>query len=87
MIRNQVVKSLWVATLVVCQLIVVNCAYAQTDFKQQYSISKKLYADGKYNLAMESFKKLIPYDQANPFSEYAFEGHAKSNQITLPNVG
>lgn len=49
----------------------VNSAQAQTDFKQQYSFSKKLYADGKYNLAMESFKKLIPYDQANPYSEYA----------------
>ncbi len=57
--------------IVNCLLLIVNCANAQTDYKQQYSIAKRLYADGKYNLAMESFKKLIPYDQSNPYSEYA----------------
>lgn len=46
-------------------------SFAQTDYKQQYTIAKKLYTDGKYNLAMESFKKLIPYDQNNPYREYA----------------
>lgn len=50
---------------------VVNCSYAQTDYKQLYAISKKLYTEGQYNLAMESFKKLIPYDQQNPYREYA----------------
>jgi Periplasmic binding protein len=52
-------------------LLNVNFSFAQTDYKQQYTIAKKLYADGKYNLAMESFKKLIPYDQNNPYREYA----------------
>ncbi len=60
-----------ILVIVNCQLLIVNCASAQTDFKQQYSISKKLFTEGKYNLAMESFKKLIPYDQNNPYSEYA----------------
>lgn len=45
--------------------------FAQTDYKQQFTIAKKLYTDGKYALAMENFKKLIPYDQNNPYREYA----------------
>lgn len=65
------IKGLLVFAIVNCQLIIVNCAQAQTDFKQQYSISKKLFTDGKYNLAMEGFKKVIPYDQGNPYSVYA----------------
>lgn len=59
------------AVIVNCQVSIVNCTVAQTDYKQLYAISKKLYADGQYNLAMESFKKLIPYDQQNPYREYA----------------
>lgn len=58
--------------IVNCQLLIVNCAVAQTtNYDQQYTISKKLFAEGKYNLAMESFKKLIPYDASNPYREYA----------------
>lgn len=44
---------------------------AQTDFKQQYFNGKNFFREGKYNLAMESFKQAIPYDNNNPFSEYA----------------
>ncbi len=62
---------IFIFIIVNCQLIKVNYAYAQTDFKQQYTISKKLFTENKYNLAMESFKKLIPYDQTNSYSEYA----------------
>jgi tetratricopeptide (TPR) repeat protein len=40
-------------------------------YSQQYSNAKDLFQQGKYNLAMEVFKKLIPYDQRNPYSEYA----------------
>jgi hypothetical protein len=68
---QSVIRGLQIATMVSCLFVIVNCASAQIDTKQHYTISKKLYADGKYNLAMESFKKLIPYDQANPYSEYA----------------
>lgn len=68
---QQFSKNVFVIAIAYCLLSIAYCSHAQTDFKQQYSISKKLYTDGKYNLAMESFKKLIPYDQANPFSEYA----------------
>ena len=65
------IRVFLLAVIVNYTLSIVNCAHAQTDYKQQYTISKKLYADGKYNLAMESFKKLIPYDQHNPYREYA----------------
>lgn len=41
------------------------------DFKRQYKHAKELFDDKKYNLAMEAFKPLIVYDQANPYPEYA----------------
>lgn len=63
-----IVKSLAFTIAFICQLSFV---HAQTDYKQQYSIAKKLYTDGKYNLAMEAFKSLIPYSAGNPYSEYA----------------
>jgi len=44
---------------------------AQIDYNKKYFNAKQLFREGKYNLAMESFKPLIPYDQKNPFSEYA----------------
>lgn len=46
-------------------------AFAQADFKQQYFNGKNFFREGKYNLAMEAFKQAIPYDNNNPFSEYA----------------
>jgi hypothetical protein len=51
--------------------IVVSCVNAQVNYQQQYATAKTLFKDGKYNLAMESFKPLIAYDRNNPFSEYA----------------
>jgi hypothetical protein len=48
-----------------------NAAFAQVDYKQYYFNGKDFFRTGKYSLAMESFKKAIPYDQSNPFSEYA----------------
>ncbi len=44
--------------------------YAQ-DFKRQYKYAKELFDAGSYNLAMEAFKALIPYDKNNPYTEYA----------------
>ncbi|MBL0740126.1 ABC transporter substrate-binding protein [Chryseolinea lacunae] len=44
---------------------------AQVDFTKQYFNAKTLFREGKWNLAMESFKPLIPYSTGNPFSEYA----------------
>lgn len=41
------------------------------DYKEFYFAGKNLFREGKYNLAMENFKKAIPYDKNNPFSEYA----------------
>lgn len=44
---------------------------AQVDYNKQYFNAKALFREGKYNLAMESFKPLMPFDTKNNFSEYA----------------
>lgn len=59
------------STMVNCQLSIANLVNAQTNFQQQYANAKSLFKEGRYNLAMESFKSLIAYDKENPFSEYA----------------
>ena len=41
------------------------------DFKRQYKNSKDFFKEGKYNLAMESFKPVMVYDKNNPYAEYA----------------
>lgn len=51
-------------------LFAVSAACAQS-FQQKYSYAKTLYKEGKYNLAQEAFKELIPYQEGNPFSQYA----------------
>jgi tetratricopeptide (TPR) repeat protein len=43
----------------------------QIDYNKQYANAKDLLRQGKYNLAMESFKPLIAYDQNNKYSEFA----------------
>ncbi|HEX5168894.1 MAG TPA: hypothetical protein VFW11_06955 [Cyclobacteriaceae bacterium] len=52
-------------------LFVLRVALGQSDFKQQYFNGKNFFREGQYNLAMEAFKQAIPYDNNNPFSEYA----------------
>jgi ABC-type branched-subunit amino acid transport system substrate-binding protein len=55
-----------------CFAVVIQfSANAQEDFSKQYVNAKELFRAGKYNLAMESFKPLIPRNQKNQFSEYA----------------
>lgn len=44
---------------------------AQVDYPKQYQNAKDLFRAGKYNLAMETFKPLIAYDQKNQYSPYA----------------
>ncbi|MEX2232351.1 MAG: ABC transporter substrate-binding protein [Cyclobacteriaceae bacterium] len=44
---------------------------AQVDYPKQYQNAKDFFRQGKYNLAMESFKPLIAYDQKNQYSPYA----------------
>src|SRR5688572_28430909 len=57
---------------VICLLaLATGSVCAQTDYNKQYNNAKALLRDGKYSLAMESFKPLIPYAQNNPYSEYA----------------
>ncbi|HTE33123.1 MAG TPA: hypothetical protein VK666_22220, partial [Chryseolinea sp.] len=52
-------------------MVIQVSAFAQIDYTKQYYNGKALFREGKYNLAMETFKPLIPYDKNNPFSEYA----------------
>lgn len=54
-----------------CLAFIISTAVAQVNYQQQYANAKALFREGKYNLAMESFKPLIAYDKNNPFSEYA----------------
>jgi hypothetical protein len=55
-----------------CILAIVSLsAQAQVDYNSKYSNAKALYRDGKYALAMESFKPLTVYDQNNQYSAYA----------------
>jgi ABC-type branched-subunit amino acid transport system substrate-binding protein len=44
---------------------------AQIDYNKQYFNGKDLFRQGKYALAMETFKPLLTYDSKNPFREYA----------------
>lgn len=67
-------KLFWIKTallMVVASMSTVNTTSAQVDFNRQYANAKALFQEGKYNLAMESFKTIIPYDKNNPYSEYA----------------
>lgn len=52
-------------------LATISCVFAQANYQQMYASAKTLFKEGKFNLAMESFKSLIQYDANNPFSEYA----------------
>lgn len=54
-----------------CLIFIPVLSMAQIDYSRQYNNARQLFKEGKYNLAMESFKPLIPYDQNNQFSEYA----------------
>ncbi len=70
LILSQIImKKLSVIVLLVFISIVT--AWCQVDFNTQYANAKGLFKDGKYNLAMESFKPLISYDQKNKYAEYA----------------
>jgi tetratricopeptide (TPR) repeat protein len=57
-----------------CSLAVfmgVGAAFGQSDIRQQYVNGKNFFMEAKYNLAMETLKKVIPYDASNPYSQYA----------------
>ncbi len=58
-------------TFVFCFLFFVISVQGQVNHQQDYKNAKLLFQEGKFNLAMEGFKKLIPYDKANSFSQYA----------------
>lgn len=62
-------RKLFFSLILIIGIQGLSCA--QTDFKQYYFNGKSFYREGKYNLAMESFKQAIPYDADNLFSEYA----------------
>lgn len=54
--------------VLVCLNVVV---WAQIDYPKQYENGKDLFRQGQYNLAMETFKPLIAYDQKNQYAPYA----------------
>jgi len=68
-------KKFFVAILCLSAHLV---AYGQVDYAQQYKNAKDLFREGQYNLAMETFKPLIAYDQKNPYSPYASYYYALS---------
>ncbi len=57
--------------LVIVAFSVVSLTGQTQDFKRQYKNAREFYKEGKYNLAMESFKMLLVYDKNNPYTEYA----------------
>ncbi len=57
--------------LIVFALFLNLALWAQIDYSKQYQNAKDFFRQGKYNLAMESFKPLIAYDQKNQYSPYA----------------
>ncbi len=63
------VKKIILVSLI--SVLFINLAFAQIDYSKQYFNAKALFREGKFSLAMESFKPLIPYDQNNVFAEYA----------------
>jgi len=64
-------RLIWVVLIAGCQLAITNSGYGQVDYNKQYFNGKQLFREGKYSLAMETFKSVVPYDQNNPFSAYA----------------
>ncbi len=57
--------------LLYCLILFSPLAFGQADYNSQYVSAKRLFSDGKFNLAMEAFKPLIPYAEGNPYQEYA----------------
>ncbi len=62
----------------VALFLVSIAGWSQADYSRQYQNGKDLFRQGKYNLAMETFKPLIAYDQNNPYSAYASYYYALS---------
>jgi len=61
-------RRISLSVVLVCVALV---GWGQVDYQAQYKNGKDLFREGKYNLAMEAFKPLIPYDDENPYSAYA----------------
>jgi hypothetical protein len=66
-----VIRGLALVIIFNFQFSIFNSSYAQVNYQSQYTTAKSFFKDAKYNLAMEAFKPLIPYDQSNSFSEYS----------------
>ncbi len=65
--------------LILCALLVfASHLLSAQDPNRQYKNAKDFFNERKYNLAMESFKPLLTYDKANPYSEYASFYYAQS---------
>lgn len=60
-------KRIFVVLLIIS---LAGSAWAQLDYNKQFFNGKQLFREGKYNLAMETFKPLMAYDSKNAFAEY-----------------
>lgn len=66
--QKNMTKKVFVLALLVMMTIT---GWGQIDYPKQYQNAKDLFRQGKYSLAMETFKPLIAYDQKNQYSPYA----------------
>jgi ABC-type branched-subunit amino acid transport system substrate-binding protein/predicted negative regulator of RcsB-dependent stress response len=66
--RKSMTKKIFAVMLFILQSFT---GWSQVDYPKQYQNAKDLFRQGKYSLAMETFKPLIAYDQQNPYSAYA----------------
>lgn len=57
--------------IVCCLVLGAQLGLAQPEYQRQYVNARTLFREGKYSLAMESFKPLIAYDKNNPYAQYA----------------
>lgn len=61
-----------------CFLLLQALAASAQDYQTNYTFGKELFRDGRYDLAMESFKKVMVPAPNNPYAPYATFYHALS---------
>jgi len=75
-------KKLFFIGLAVCLTLNVNAQKASTQFKSTFKATKELLDQGKYGLAMQSFKSLLAKGESNelvPFTQFYLGNAAYQN--------
>ncbi len=78
-------KKLFFLLLAACLTLNVNAQKASTQFESTYKAAKHLLDEGKYGLAMQSFKKLLAKGETNklvPFAQFYLGNAAYQNGDT-----